>query len=180
MERVKILSGGCTRGQRRDHLGGKLVFAFIFFMVTAFSAQPLGAQGIFPPHEEGREGRGPFWRSSPLGLTEIQTKELENIRQAFIKEASPLWREIRILNLEMRYLISDPSVKPQVLSDRQRKISEIRGKLENLLFSSQVKARSVLTKEQFGRLPRGCTLGMGTIYEAEIGIDRRLQRGVRY
>jgi hypothetical protein len=180
MEKVTILNGGCTRNQRREHLANKIVFVFIFFMVTAFGVKPLGAQGIFPPHQKGREGHGAFWRSSPLGLTETQTEELENIRRAFIKEADPLWRELRTLTLELRYLISDPNVNPQTLMDRQRTISEVRGKLENLLFSFRIKARSVLTREQFGRLPRGCTLEMGTLYEAEIGIDRRLQRGVRY
>ena len=180
MVRVKILIGGCTRDQRREHLGNTIVLAFIFFLVTAFGVDPLGAQGIFPPHQKGRAGHGAFWHASPLGLTETQARELENIKQAFIEEAEPLWRELRELNLELRYLISDPNVKSQTLFDRQRRISEVRGKLESLLFSSQVKARSVLTKEQFDRLPRGCTFEMGTMYEAEIGIDRRLQRGVGY
>ena len=180
MVRLKILIGGCTRDQRREHLGNKIVLAFIFFLVTAFGVDPLGAQGIFPPHQKGRAGHGAFWHASPLGLTETQTRELENIKQAFIEEAEPLWRELRELNLELRYLISDPNVKSQTLFDQQRRTSEVRGKLESLLFSSQVKARSVLTKEQFDRLPRGCTFEMGTMYEAEIGIDRRLQRRVGY
>jgi len=180
MVRVKILIGGCTRDQRREHSGNKIVLAFIFFLVTAFGVATLGAQGIFPPHQKGRAGHGAFWHASPLGLTETQARELENIRQAFVEEAEPLWRELRALNLELRYLISDPNVKSQTLFDRQRKTSEVRGKLESLLFSSQVNARSVLTKEQFDRLLTGCTFGMGTMYEAEIGIARRPQRGVRY
>jgi CheY-like chemotaxis protein len=172
--------GGCTRDQRREYSSRKIVFAFIFFLMTAFGVQPLGAQRTFSPPQKRTEGQGAFWHSPSLGLTEAQTKELENIKQAFIEEAAPLWRELRALNLELRYLISDPNVKPQTLFDRQRRISELRVKLESLLLSSQVKARSVLTKEQFDRLSRDCTLGMGTIYEAEIGIDRRLQKGVRY
>ena len=180
MVRLKILIGGCTRDQRREHLGNTIVLAFIFFLVTAFGVDSLGAQGIFPPHQKGRAGHGAFWDASPLGLTETQARGLENIKQAFIEEAEPLWRELRALNLELRYLISDPNVKSQILFNRQRRISEVRENLESLLFSSQVKARSVLTKEQFNRLPNGCSFGMGTMYEAEIGIDRRLHRGVRY
>jgi len=180
MVRVTILIGGCTRDQRREHLAKTFVLAFIFFLVSAFGVDPLGAQGIFLPHQKGSAGHGAFWHASLLGLTETQTRELENIKQAFIEEAEPLWRELRTLNLELRYLISNPNVKSQTLMDRQRRISEVRENLESLLFASQVKARSVLTKEQFNRLPNGCSFGMGTMYEAEIGIDRRLHRGVRY
>ena len=74
---------------------------------------------------------------------------------------------LKILNLEIRYLISDPNVKTKDLFDRQRRISELGTKLETLLLSSKVKARSVLTKEQIDRLPQNSPLGMGTVFEAD-------------
>jgi Spy/CpxP family protein refolding chaperone len=158
-------------------------FVVILFLFVTFFGLPAEAQKTFSPHNKGSlkiEDHGAFWHSPSLGLTEAQIKELENIKDAFIAEATPLSNKLKTLNLEMRYFISDPNAKPQTLFDRQRKIYEIRAKLESLLVSSQIKARCILTKEQFGRLPRGCPLGMGTIYETKIGIDRGLQKGIRY
>jgi hypothetical protein len=166
-----------VRYQGRKCSGGQIVLGFILFMVTAFGVKPLGAQGIISPHQRGRESHGAFWHTSPLGLMETQMRELDDIRQTFIKEADPLWRELRTLNLDLRYLMLDPNVESQTLVDRKRRISEVREKLETLLFLSQIKARSVLTRKQFDRLPRGCTFEMGTMFEADIGSDRRRQRG---
>ena len=61
------------------------------------------------------------------------------------------------------------------LLERQRKISELQGKLESLSLSYQIKARSIFTKEQLEQLPQDCSLGM----EAEFGMGISVGRGAR-
>ena len=91
----------------------------------------------------------------------------------------PLRRELMSLGLELRHLIRDPNVQTKLLLDRQKKISELQTKLENLSFSFQIKLREVLTKEQLESLPQDYMLGTETVYGIGKGSDRDrvLQKG---
>ena len=114
-----------------------------------------------------------------ITFTEEQTKELENLRRAYLEKAKPLWGQMRDLRLELRFAVSDPQVQPQALLDRQRKFSALQARLENLLFSYQVKARAIFTKEQLERFPADCPLKMGIGYGAGRGLGKGLQKGIR-
>ncbi len=121
------------------------------------------------------DGEGACWQSSPLGLTEHQIKALENLQHAFMAEAMPLRRELMSLRFELRYLIRDPSTQSRILLDLQKKISELQAKLDDLLLSYQIKARSIFTKEQLEQLPQDCSLGMKVGYE--MGVRRGKRKG---
>jgi len=152
----------------------------VFLLITAFSVQPLEAQRTFPSQNMPslkKESRGAFWQSSSIGLTEAQGKELESLQQAFIAEAMPLRRELMSLRFELRHLIRDPNVGPEILLDRQRKISKVQTKLDSLSLSYLVKARSVFTKDQLEQLPSDCSLGIEVGFG--VGIDRELRKGLR-
>ena len=112
-------------------------------------------------------------------FTEEQTKELENLRRAYLEKAKPLWGQMRDLRLELRFAVSDPQGQPQALLDKQRKYSALQARLENLLFSYQVKARAIFTKEQLERFPADCPLKMGIGYGAGRGLGKGLQKGIR-
>jgi hypothetical protein len=114
-----------------------------------------------------------------ITFSEAQTKELENLQRVYLEEAKPLWREMRDLRLELRFAVSDPQVPPQALLDRQRKFSALHGRLENLLFSYQVKTRAIFTKEQLERFPAGCPLKMSLEYGVRKGMGRGPQKGIR-
>lgn len=162
---------------------------FTFLMVIPvllilLSVIPSGAQITSPLHNKPSvkmEGYGAFWQSSSLGLSEAQIKELESLRKAFMAEAMPLRREIISLGFELRYLILDPNVRSKILLDRQKKISELRAKLDNLSLSYQIKARSILTKEQLEQLSQDCSLGMETEFAMGMGIGtgKRPTKGSR-
>jgi hypothetical protein len=79
----------------------------------------------------------------------------------------------------MRYAVSDPQVKPQALLDKQRKFSALQAKLENLLFSYQITARSLFTREQLERFPPDCPLKMGVGYGMGTGFGKGTQKGIR-
>ena len=115
-----------------------------------------------------------------LDLTEEQAKTLENFRNAYMVEAMPMRTELLALKINMRYLLSDPNARPQILFNHQRKISALQARLEELSLFYQVKARSVFTKEQLGRLPQGWAFEMGLEYEIPVmDTGRRYKRGLR-
>ena len=123
--------------------------------------------------------KGACRKDPSITFSEAQTKELENLQHAYLEEAKPLWSELRALRLEMRYAVSDPQVKPQALLDKQRKISALQAKLENLLFSYQITARSLFTREQLERFPPDCPLKMGVGYGMGTGFGKGTQKGIR-
>jgi hypothetical protein len=152
----------------------------VFLLITAFSVQPLEAQRTFPSQNMPslkKESREVFWQSSSIGLTEAQGKELESLQQAFIADTMPLRRELMSLRFELRHLIRDPNVGPEILLDRQRKISKVQTKLDGLSLSYLVKARSVFTKDQLEQLPSDCLLGIEVGFG--VGIDREPRKGLR-
>lgn len=123
--------------------------------------------------------KGVCRKDPSITFSEQQTKELETLQRAYLAEAKPLWSELRALRLEMRYAVSDPQVQPRVLLDKQRKISALQAKLENLLFSYQITARSLFTREQLERFPPDCPLKMGVGYGMGTGFGKGTQKGIR-
>jgi hypothetical protein len=66
------------------------------------------------------------------------------------------------------------------LLERQRKISELRGKLESLSLSYQIKVRSVLTKEQLQQLPQDFPFGTETGFGMGTDIGRGPRKGLQW
>jgi Spy/CpxP family protein refolding chaperone len=125
------------------------------------------------------DGHGTCWDSSSFALTEAQRKALETLRHAYMAEAIPIRTGLFALRIELRHLLSDPNIQPQILFDQQRKISALQAKLEELFLSYQVKARSIFTKEQLERLPQGWAFEMGLGYEIPImDTGRRFKKGL--
>jgi hypothetical protein len=152
------------------------LFLLMGLCMTYSEAQPpfIPPGSQLPQTQQKRSCRiDPF-----ITFTEEQTKELENLQRAFLEEAKPLWGEMRDLRIELRFAVSDPQVPPQALLDKQRKFSALQARLENLLFSYQVKARAIFTKEQLERFPAGCPLKMGLEYGVKKGMGRGPQKGI--
>jgi len=129
------------------------------------------AQRTFPSDTKPNlrmDSQGTCWESSSFALTETQMKELETLRRAYMAEAIPIRTGLFALKIELRHLLSDPSVQPQILFEQQKKISALQAKLEELFLSYQVKARSIFTKEQLEQLPQGWAFEMGLGYEIPI------------
>ncbi len=124
--------------------------------------------------------KGACRKDPSITFSEAQTKEIENLQRAYLEEAKPLWSEMRDLRLELQFAVSDPQVKPQALLDKQRKFSALQARFENLLFSYQVKARAIFTKEQLERFPSDCPLKMEKGSGMGKGIGRGFQKGMRW
>lgn len=156
----------------------RIVFALISYLLIIFGAQPSNAQPPFYTQNKPMlrsDNYEACWQSSNLALSEAQKKELENLQRVYSAKAIPLRKELMSLRFESRHLIRDPNVQPNILLDRQKKISELQAKLENLSLSYQIKARSIFTKEQLAKLPQDCSLGMEVVYG--MGVGRSKQKG---
>jgi hypothetical protein len=156
-----------------------IVFGLILCLLMIFGAQASRAQPPFPRQNKPMfrmEGQEACWKSSDLSITEAQMKALETLQNAYTAEAMPLWRELMLLKLELRHLIRDPDVQPKIVLDRQKKISELWARLDNLWVSYMIKARSIFTKEQLERLPRDCSMGLELGSGMETGSGRGLRR----
>jgi Spy/CpxP family protein refolding chaperone len=154
----------------------------VFLIFTLFNIQLSMAQPPFYPPDKSMwrmGGQGTCWQSSDLALIETQAKALEGLQRDYTVEAMPMRRELMSIRYELRHLMRDPNVQSKVLFDRQKKISELQIKLDNLSLSYQIKARSILTKEQLEQLPQDCSLAMSPEYEMLIGIGRGPRRGLR-
>ncbi|OGP96361.1 MAG: hypothetical protein A2157_15905 [Deltaproteobacteria bacterium RBG_16_47_11] len=154
------------------YLPERIVFVIIFFILIIFGVQLSKAQPHFSPYNKPTsrsDGQGAYWKSSDLGLTETQRKTLESLQRAYASEAFPLRMELMSLRFELRHLIRDSNIPSMTLLERQRKISELQGKLENLSLSYQIKARSIFTEKQLEQLPPDFSMGMGTGFGIELG-----------
>jgi len=160
-----------------------IFFALMLFLLTLSIIRISEAQEPFPKLNRPNlrmDSQGTCWESSSLVLTEAQKKALEILRRAYMAEAMPIRTGLFALKIELRHLLSDPNVQPQMLFDQQRKISALQAKLEELSLSYQVKARSVFTKEQLERLPQGWAFEMGLGYEIVImDIGKRSKKGLQ-
>jgi DNA-binding response OmpR family regulator len=160
-----------------------IFFALMLFLLTFSIIRISEAQEAFPKLNRPNlrmDSQGTCWESSSLALTEAQKKALETLCRAYMAEAMPIRTELFALRIELRHLLSDPNVQPQILFDQQRKISALQAKLEELSLSYQVKARSVFTKEQLERLPQGWVFEMGLGYEIVImDTGRRSKKGLQ-
>ena len=171
-----------VRKGTRLHRPERIFLAIILFILIIFGVQPSMAQPSFYPQNKSTwrmRGQGACWQSSDLALTETQTKALEGLQRDYTAEAVPLRKEMMSMRFELRHLIRHPNVQSKALFDRQKKISDLQVKLDNLSLSYQIKARSILTKEQLEHLPQDCSLGMSPEYEMLTGIGRGPRRGPR-
>jgi len=171
-----------ARGRKRPFHSRGIIFALVLSILILFEIQPSKAQPPFYPKNESvwrMRGQEACWQSSDLALTETQTKALEGLQRDYTVEAIPLRKDLMSLRFELRHLIRDPNVQSKVLFDQQKKISDLHVKLDNLSLSYQIKARSILTKDQLEQFPQDCSLEMNPEYEIRIGIGRGPRRGPR-
>ena len=176
-----------VRKEKLAFLSGRTAFAIILSIILSglilLGVRPAKTQPSFPLQDKSMfrmDGQEPCWNSSDLALSEAQMKALATLQNGYAAAAVPLWRELMPLKLELRHLIRDPNVRPEILLDRQKKISELQARLDNLSLSYQLKAQSILTKEQLEQLSQDCSMGMGLGSDIGVGIGRGLRKRFRY
>jgi Spy/CpxP family protein refolding chaperone len=178
MKTIKIKNN--TKGKRL--FLGKILFGLLLFLSAALSVHSPEAQQPFSKQDKPilRSGSQKANSQSPdFVLTKEQAKALEVLQHAYMAEAMPLRRELLSLRIELRHSIQNPKVQSRILLDLQKRISELQAQLESLSLSYQIKARSLLTKEQLERFPEDCLSEVDAGFETMIGIGRGPQKGHR-
>jgi hypothetical protein len=112
-------------------------------------------------------------------FTEEQAQKLENLGRDFLEETKPLRDEMMDLRIALRFAFSDPHAQSQVLLDKQKRMIAVQAELQNLLFSYQLKIRSIFTRDQLERMPPDCPFKMGKGYEAGESFGKGLPKGIR-
>jgi DNA-binding response OmpR family regulator len=169
--------------ERYSSFQQKLFITLILSLLALFGIRISEAQEAFPKLNRPNfkmDSQGMPMKPPASDLTEEQAKALDSLCHSYMAEARPIRTELFALRIELRHLLSDPNVRPQILFDRQRKISALQAKLEELSLSYQVKARPIFTKEQLERLPMDWLLGMDTGYETRMGVGRGPRRERRW
>ena len=169
-----------TRGKGAFLIKG-IIFALTLSLLPLFEIQPSKGQPPFVPQNRAvsKMGGQETWKPSDLALTGAQKKTLESLQCAYASETLPLRLELMSLRFELRHLIRDQNVQPKVLLDRQKKISELQSKLDDLSLSYQIKARSIFTKEQLEQIPPDFLMGMELGFGMGIGTGKGLRKSIR-
>lgn len=156
------------------------IFAILTLsLLILFNIQIPEAQERFPKLDRPplRMESQYCWKTPSIGLTEEQIKALESLQRAYQAETTSKYSEFMVRRIELQHYVSDRNIKPQDVIERHKRLLALQTELESLSFSYQMKARSILTKEQLERLPRDCLLEMGIGYGAGVGIGRGSRRG---
>ncbi|MEI9476096.1 MAG: hypothetical protein WCO26_05935 [Deltaproteobacteria bacterium] len=164
------------------HLHQGIFLVLIILLLALFVIQTSQAQEAFPKISKPdlrMDRHGALGQSSFFSLTESQKMSLETLHRNYTAESMPIRREISVLKIELRRLLSDPHVQPQILYDQQRKISTLQARLEELSLSYQIRAKSLLTKEQLERLPQDWIIEMIPGHDMMMGVSSPRQKGHR-
>ena len=160
-----------------------IFITLMLFLVTLFIIQMAEAQERFPKLNRQNlkiDNPGICWKSPSIVLTEEQIKAIESLQRAYREEAAQKYRDLMAKRVELQHYASDINIKSQDLMERHKKLLLLQTELETLSFAYQLKARSLLTKEQLERLPQDCLLEMEIGYGTRMGIGRGPRRGPRW
>ena len=95
-------------------------------------------------------------------LTPEQSAKIQALQQEHLKAITPLQQELLAKGTELRSLSLNPNADPAVIGAKQKKIWELRSKLQEMTNNLRLQIRGVLTPEQQAQFdsfgPRG---GMG-------------------
>ena len=127
-----------------------VVLSFVLFHSDVRSAFPQ-SPGVGPSSGIGfKPWRGDprCRRASELNLSQEQMKGYESIQISFFKESQQLRSQLFSKRLEMKELLTNPSIKLEVLRVKTSEILEHQNKLEEKSLEYLIKIRALLTSDQ--------------------------------
>lgn len=163
-------------GSRRRLWPAGFLATALLLMATASWAQPQQESAPPDPAWDGPgRGLGPHcWCKGDmrglrqrLDLTDEQAAKLESLRSDFLKETVDLNAQIQKKRLELGDLFRDPQTKQEKIEAAQKELNRLTGQKQEKAQAYRLRARGLLTAEQIGKLPPGCSFGMpwaGTMY----------------
>ena len=112
----------------------------------------------------GPWGWGPGWGMYPSGpsglnVTTEQSTKLQTLREAYLKDVTPLRNQLFSKRAELRLLWTEPNPDEDKIVAEQKEILEIQSQLEERSTALRLETRKVLTPEQWAQLSK-CGHGM--------------------
>jgi len=119
-----------------------LIFVLLFAFMTssAFSQPGMGMRKC--------RGEGQCSRASELNLSPEQRKTFNLLQQTYFREAQLLRLELFTKNLELRELLTNPSVKVEAIRGKTSEIADLQSKKEEKAVEYLIKVRNLLSPEQ--------------------------------
>ncbi|MEI6125440.1 MAG: Spy/CpxP family protein refolding chaperone [Pseudomonadota bacterium] len=138
-----------------------MCMAFIFAALPAFDAGASAQQG----QGKGKRGAQAGDGLSPgchlnLNFTQEQTAKLQDVRNAFFKDTAGLRSDIFKKEQDMHVLMLEKTIDAEKAEKLQDEISALHAQIARKHLQAQLDCRKVLTPEQIGQLPPGCTMGI--------------------
>jgi Spy/CpxP family protein refolding chaperone len=125
----------------------KTFIFFFFFILTVFMAASSFSQPSGMGMRKWR-GEGPCWRASDLDLSQEQRKGLDLIQLTFFREAQLLRAQLFAKRLELRELLTNPTIRMESIRAKNSEIIELQSKQEEKTLEYLIKVRNLLTPEQ--------------------------------
>ncbi len=117
---------------------------FILILIFLLPASSYSqSKGMKPWRKDVR-----CWRASELNLTSEQTKELNLLQQTYLQEVQLLRAQLITKRLELRELLTNPSVKTESVRTKYGEVVETQSKMEEKAIEYLLKVRGLLTHEQ--------------------------------
>lgn len=129
-----------------------MIASLIFLNSFGFS-QSLQERPVFPMRMGHGKREAKCWRVSELELSSDKQKELQLIQQTFLKETQLLRAQLFTKRLELREMLTNPSIREEAIRPKYLELAEIQTKLEERTMEYLIRIRSFFTSEQ---LPFWC------------------------
>jgi len=117
------------------------VATILVFSATLAFAGPSG-RGMGPGY-----GMSPYAASS-LGLTPEQSQKVQTLREAYLKDITPLQNLLFSKKTELRLLWSEANPSQEKIMAKQSEINGLQQQLQQKATQYQLETRNVLTPEQ--------------------------------
>ena len=140
----------------------------VLMCMTLMLAALSAFDGAYAQQEPGKDKRGapagdghcPGLPPS-LNLTQEQSAKLQDVRNALFKDTVGLRSDIFKKEQDMDVLMLEKTIDVEKAKKLQDEISGLQAQISQKRLEAQLAARKVLTPEQIGKLPPGCTMGIG-------------------
>jgi Spy/CpxP family protein refolding chaperone len=93
-------------------------------------------------------GEGPCWKASELNLSQEQRKSLDLIQETYFREAQLLRLQLFTKRLELRELLTNPTLRAETIRGKNLEIIELQSKQEERAIEYLIKVKNLLTPEQ--------------------------------
>ncbi|MGZ3494057.1 MAG: Spy/CpxP family protein refolding chaperone [Thermodesulfobacteriota bacterium] len=113
---------------------------FAFMTSSAFSQPGVGMRRW--------RGEDQCSRASELNLSPEQKKNLDLLQQTYFREAQLLRLEIFTKKLELRELLTNSTVRVEIIRGKNSEIAELQSKQEEKAIEYLIKVRNLLSPEQ--------------------------------